>query len=758
MSGHVETKLVAHKTRVSFFGSFISDYFLKEILNASENSTRLVSNIMSNLLKSKVLVGLMVVVAFAFVVGVFAPTASAEVACSITSVLRQGSAGADVMCLQTKLGISADGKFGPLTNAAVKSFQASNGLVVDGVVGPNTIAQLGVSVMVDNFPAGCTSASGFSISTGLPCTAAAAATFAPAGCTSASGFSPVTGEACYVVTSATLPAGCSSTAGYSPTTGVKCDSSADTSTPVVSGPLAGTAGTIADVNRLSQYSNEEVGESQKDVKVLGFEVKASKEGDIGLKSAKVSFAIANADGSRKLHDYVDTVSIWHGSSKIATVDAIDFNKDSTGNYSKIVAFDSDVIVKSDTTEKFYVSVSSLNNLDSGDIDSEAMTIGLDNIRYVDGSGVVTTEATQGDLPISGVVVSFVSFSTASNIELKIQDNSTPVSQVVKVSATADTNDVVLTKGKLKLDGTSSVWLDELPVTLTTTGDSIDAVASSVTLTLGGVKYTETLGTNCVSTCASNTTSVVTFNNLNYTIDAGDTVNFTISADINDIENTGVTATDFDEGDTLLATINSTNRGNMVAEDDKGDQLTDATEMTGSLTGNAQAFYSSGIQVSLVSTSATRNVSSDPATVTDTGTYVIKFNVTALGADEYIDKSTEDDNGTDAAGQGVAYEVLKAGVDSAAGANSYATASGILTASGSTTNDTTNVYKVIEGQTREFTLTVTFGMNALAGAGQDNYQVAINSINWGTATNDTNANYYSFSMSDYLTDPVYLNDY
>ena len=61
-------------------------------------------------------------------------------------ILKLGSTGTWVKALQKKLGVTADGIYGPQTQAAVKKAQKSHGLVVDGIAGPNTLKALGVSV------------------------------------------------------------------------------------------------------------------------------------------------------------------------------------------------------------------------------------------------------------------------------------------------------------------------------------------------------------------------------------------------------------------------------------------------------------------------------------------------------------------------------------------------------------------------------------------------------------------------------------
>ena len=53
-------------------------------------------------------------------------------------LLKNGSSGEDVKKLQTKLGLTADGAFGPNTEVKVKEWQKANGLTADGIVGDST--------------------------------------------------------------------------------------------------------------------------------------------------------------------------------------------------------------------------------------------------------------------------------------------------------------------------------------------------------------------------------------------------------------------------------------------------------------------------------------------------------------------------------------------------------------------------------------------------------------------------------------------
>jgi putative chitinase len=60
----------------------------------------------------------------------------------MNAVVRRGSRGETVAAVQARLGLTADGDFGPGTEQALKNWQAANGLTPDGIAGPATLARL----------------------------------------------------------------------------------------------------------------------------------------------------------------------------------------------------------------------------------------------------------------------------------------------------------------------------------------------------------------------------------------------------------------------------------------------------------------------------------------------------------------------------------------------------------------------------------------------------------------------------------------
>jgi hypothetical protein len=79
-------------------------------------------------------------------VAVFSVAAAGALAQDAATPLAPGVQSTDtVRALQQKLGVSADGVYGPKTRAAVKRFQRAHGLTADGVAGPQTLAALGLS-------------------------------------------------------------------------------------------------------------------------------------------------------------------------------------------------------------------------------------------------------------------------------------------------------------------------------------------------------------------------------------------------------------------------------------------------------------------------------------------------------------------------------------------------------------------------------------------------------------------------------------
>jgi peptidoglycan hydrolase-like protein with peptidoglycan-binding domain len=63
------------------------------------------------------------------------------------TILSRGDSGEAVQALQQVLGVPADGQFGPATESALIAYQEANDLDPDGIAGPDTFAQMRLSLI-----------------------------------------------------------------------------------------------------------------------------------------------------------------------------------------------------------------------------------------------------------------------------------------------------------------------------------------------------------------------------------------------------------------------------------------------------------------------------------------------------------------------------------------------------------------------------------------------------------------------------------
>lgn len=624
--------------------------------------------------------------------------AIASAAVTVPPNLMQGSSGTQVMNLQSALGIASDGAFGPMTKAAVMAFQTGHSLTVDGIVGPMTAAAINLMNAESTgsvYPAGCTSSTGYSSTTGMSC---AMVSTLPAGCTSTSGFSTTTGMSCATVT--TLPAGCTSTVGYSPTTGAKCDSGT-TGTP--SGPLMGGAGnaTIADS---SVDTESEVSEGTTE-KVAGMRIEASGS-DLAISNVQVTLTNLGS-GSTWLSRYASEVSIWMGDTKVGSLPVSSFSQSGT-NYTGNIAVSNAVVREGAANRQyFYVGLTANNTLDSGDVLSDAWKVTVDNVRYSDATGVVLTTTYS---PNTTTGISFETLSTSGSVKATITKNSSnPLAGNVEVSDTSSTSDVVLLAFNVKAEGTD-ISVDSMKFTLTTSGATPTAIASLVSLWDGSSRIGEisSLGASGASNTINLDSTLI--------IPKDSTKTLTLKAKINQVATT-TGAAGFDQGDSMQAQLDSLSG---LLLDATGSAIASGN-ISGSAIGEAQAFYSEGLNASNFSSSYVTTSNSTTGAVTKQ-TYTVSFKLTAFGNTYYIPQTVVRD--TRAGEEGLLYTIEKSdGTTTTAGANVINSSASSLSSSDASV--VSGYYEIPDGETKTFSATIELTKGSSPAAGF--YRIQLGSV-------------------------------
>ncbi|MBI4079658.1 peptidoglycan-binding protein, partial [Candidatus Kaiserbacteria bacterium] len=364
-------------------------------------------------------------------------------------------------------------------------------------------------------------------------------------------------------------------------------------TPTPAGPLQGGAGSITDVDYDSALSNEEVGEGADDVKVAGFDIEADDGSDIELTAVNLNFSdTGTTNNEPDLDDYASEVSVWFDGKEVARVDADEFDSDNA--YNKTLTLSAGAIIRSGDTKKLTVAVSGGSNIDSASA-GDSWSLELESIRFRDAQASVITDSDTGVINDgSGRTFTFETFATASDVEFKVaaDDDAVNNPHVIDVHASNKTTNVKLASFTLEAVGDSDLKIEDFHASTTVTGAAhVDDILSggtapAIRLVIDGTSYGTAAYANDSDGASVGTDEGIHFDEVNFTLAAGDKVDAHIEADLLS------TGDNLDVGDTIQVDVgeNETDRGALFrVEDETGEALADA-DKTGTVTGGPHAVY------------------------------------------------------------------------------------------------------------------------------------------------------------------------
>ena len=155
-----------------------------------------------------------------------------------------------------------------------------------------------------------------------------------------------------------------------------------------------------------------------------------------------------------------------------------------------------------------------------------------------------------------------------------------------------------------------------------------------------------------------------------------------------------------QGSTVKGSVTTANRDDIVAEG--ADDLAGA-QLSGSATGETHTLRSEGLVVEVVSVDESTQVKDG---VDDTGTFTVKFDVTAFEKDYFINNVGTRATATVALipATGAIYRIVDSNGAAYDVTGATSTVNAVLS---STADEESNEFKVNDGETETFTLTVTF---------------------------------------------------
>lgn len=465
-------------------------------------------------------------------------------------------------------------------------------------------------------------------------------------------------------------------------------------------------------------------EGQEDAPIAELEVEFT-DGDAMI--TRLDVQLVGAGDEQDPWDTFETISLWVDGDMVAEEAADDEDEyldedDGTMRFSGLEIYgmeDEEVVIT--------IAVTVQNSVDLGGND-DAWEIGAVAMRYIDADDVTTTDDTTGDLDGSLPVNDMVDFTVGEeggDDELLIKTSTEdPDATTLKVETNQKSDWHTIFAFDLDTDDSvNDIEVNNIMIGLQTSDNNITDVVSDVMLVIDGEEYDDFDWDD--STGAEGLLDFDIDGDL--VIDAGDRVTVEVQ-----VEFKALTA--YAEGTTISATTTATGYDAEGADD---------ITPTGSANGEDHSLRTSGAVLEFVSATETQKNNSDSTTTDDSGTFVLKFDVTAFDADLYVNKSAA--SGTVATTVGVNYQVT----DGSGTVVNVGTPTQSLSSSADTVG---GQYIVYDGDTETFTLTVSIDPNATGFYGARVYSFNFKPDASGNPTVWQRA----LPASDYESDPLEIN--
>lgn len=470
------------------------------------------------------------------------------------------------------------------------------------------------------------------------------------------------------------------------------------------GELSGE-GELSEDFEIDDADDTDVQEGAEDAEIAVLTLEA-EDGDIEVSRIDFQLDATTEDAQ----DVFETISLWVDGDMIAEFDASDDEEyldedDGTFRMSGL-----DVVVMEDEEVEITVAATVMGSVDT----LEDWTLTVDEIRYFDADGVATDE--DGSF-VTGESASFdiVEEGDGEELQFSLGSNSPDAMDVV-VDEDNSTDDITLLEYTIEAEE-GDIELNSLFVNFVVSGDTYANIVDDVRIVVDGEEFD---GETPVT--ANGSTTVEFDIDGDVTIDADSEITVEVVADINSQDN-------FANNSTIEAKVRSYDADQTDAE---GADDLDGSDISGSADGDEMTLVAEGITSDADPDDHVADASGDND---ETGEFEITFEVTAVEGDFYINDLATQNGSTTAGGVEFAVETSGGGV-----------ASGISGTLDSSADDDTGAFVVRDGETEEFTLTVTF-----AGGTAGQFRVVLEEI-WYSASDDgTSATLFTPSPeSDYRT--------